>query len=103
MDASRLEMEDERILGRMVELFDALGDSTRLRILHALFDVERCVGEISSRLSTTDSAVSHQLRRLKDLHLVKSRRVGKNVYYSLDDEHVRRLFADGLEHVLERR
>ncbi|MBU1230702.1 MAG: metalloregulator ArsR/SmtB family transcription factor [Proteobacteria bacterium] len=87
----------------LAEIFSLLGDRTRVRLLHALSQGELCVCDISAVLGTTPSAVSHQLRLLRTAKLVKSRKEGKNVFYTLDDEHVRLLFAQGLEHVLERR
>ena len=101
----------ERVRGAMLpegaaeglaEIFGLLGDRTRVLILHALSQGELCVCDISAVLGTTSSAVSHQLRLLRTAKLVKARKEGKNVYYTLDDEHVRQLFAQGLEHVLER-
>ena len=86
----------------LAEIFGLLGDRTRVRILHALTLGELCVCDISAVLGATSSAVSHQLRLLRTAKLVKARKEGKNVYYSLDDEHVRQLFAQGLEHVQER-
>lgn len=102
----------ERVRGAMLpdgadaglaEIFGLLGDLTRVRILHALSLGELCVCDISAVLGATSSAVSHQLRLLRTAKLVKARKQGKMVFYTLDDEHVRQLFAQGLEHVLERR
>ncbi len=87
----------------LAEIFGLLGDRTRVRILHALSLGELCVCDISAVLGATSSAVSHQLRLLRTAKLVRSRKQGKMVFYTLDDEHVRQLFAQGLEHVLERR
>ncbi|MBA4357086.1 MAG: metalloregulator ArsR/SmtB family transcription factor [Humidesulfovibrio sp.] len=95
-------LSDEAATG-LAEIFGLLGDRTRVRILHALSQGELCVCDISAVLGATSSAVSHQLRLLRTAKLVKSRKEGKNVFYTLDDEHVRLLFAQGLEHVLERR
>ncbi len=95
-------LSDEAATG-LAEVFGLLGDRTRVRILHALSQGELCVCDISAVLGTTSSAVSHQLRLLRTAKLVKSRKEGKNVFYTLDDEHVRLLFDQGLEHVLERR
>ena len=86
----------------LAEIFALLGDLTRVRILYALSLGELCVCDISAVLGATSSAVSHQLRLLRTAKLVKARKEGKNVFYTLDDEHVRQLFAQGLEHVLER-
>ena len=85
----------------MADLFKVFGDSTRLRILCALFDCEQCVQHIADELNMTHSAISHQLRFLKQNKLVKNRRQGKTVFYSLADEHVKRIFNQGLEHVKE--
>lgn len=81
------------------ELFKALGDPTRIKILYALSLSELCVCDIASIIGMSQSAVSHQLRVLRNLRLVKYRKEGKTVYYSLDDEHVNNLFTHGLEHV----
>ncbi|GIV21615.1 MAG: transcriptional regulator [Armatimonadota bacterium] len=91
-----------RELMRMREIFAALGDATRLRLLLALSRQPLCVHELSEVLDVSVSAVSHQLRTLKMLRLVTAQRVGKRVYYSLDDMHVQRLLEEGLEHALER-
>jgi DNA-binding transcriptional ArsR family regulator len=93
-------MEDER-LERLALTYRMLGDPTRLKILMALKQVEMCVCDIAAFLGISESAVSHQLRRLKDLALVKSRRDGPIIYYALDDEHVSGLLDVGLEHVRE--
>lgn len=86
---------------RLAETFKALGDATRARILHSLSIDELCVCDISSLLGVSESLVSHQLRVLRNLLLVKSRKEGKMVYYSLDDQHVGKLLKQGLEHVTE--
>lgn len=85
----------------LAELFKVFGDTTRIRILYALFESELCVGDIAQILSLSQSAVSHQLRILKDSKLVKFRREGKIIFYSLDDDHVRNIIAMGMEHVEE--
>ncbi len=85
----------------LAELFKYFGDSTRIRILYALFEGELCVNDISERLSMTQSAVSHQLKFLKTGKLVTSRRDGKSIYYSLADDHVRSIINLGIEHVCE--
>ena len=85
----------------MAELFRVFGDSTRVRILYVLFESELCVNDVALRLNMTPSAVSHQLRLLKSAKLVKFRREGKTVFYSLDDDHVRSIIAMGLEHIAE--
>jgi ArsR family transcriptional regulator, lead/cadmium/zinc/bismuth-responsive transcriptional repressor len=83
----------------LAELFGALGDPTRLRIVSVLLDGELSVGELSSQLLLSDSAVSHQLRGLRQMRLVRSRKAGRQVFYSLDDDHVARLYRLGLDHV----
>jgi len=85
----------------LAQIFSLLGDRTRVRILHGLMGRELCVCDISAVLGMTSSAVSHQLRLLRTAKLVKARKEGKNVFYSLDDGHVHSLLAQGLEHVLE--
>ena len=86
---------------RLAELFKIFGTPTRLQILHALVDEEKCVYDIAEELGMSQSAISHQLRILKQSHLVKFRREGKTVYYSLADSHVHTILAQGLEHVME--
>lgn len=83
----------------LAETFRALGDPTRVRILHALSERELCVCDLATLLRATPSAVSHQLRLLRHLRLVKSRKAGRRVFYSLDDDHVVDLFRQGLEHI----
>ena len=83
------------------ELFKVFGDSTRIRILYVLFEKEICVQELADRLGMTQSAVSHQLKILKQSKLIKSRRDGKSAFYSLSDDHVRSIIDQGLEHVQE--
>lgn len=95
-------MPEEEILYDLAELFKVFGDSTRVRILCALEQSELCVCDIASVLNMTQSAISHQLRVLKQARLVKNRREGKIVYYSLDDDHVRSVFDQGLAHIEEK-
>jgi Predicted transcriptional regulators len=85
----------------LAELFRVFGDTTRIRILYALFEEEMCVCDIAEILSLTPSAISHQLKFLKQFRLVKSRRDGKTVYYSLGDDHVRTIIDIGREHIEE--
>ena len=85
----------------LAELFKIFGDSTRVKILYALLESELCVCDIAKLLEVSQSAVSHQLRVLKGSKLVKVRREGKVVYYSLADEHVTRILSQGMEHILE--
>lgn len=94
-------MPDEELLYNMAELFKVFGDTTRIKILYALAANEMCVCDIASLLNMTHSAISHQLRVLKQARLVKFRKEGKVVYYSLDDEHVSQIFDCGLHHIEE--
>lgn len=94
-------MPDEDALCGLAELYRVFGDSTRIKILYALAESEMCVCDISRVIGMTVSAVSHQLRVLKQARLVKYRRDGKTVFYSLDDDHVRSIIAQGLEHIEE--
>lgn len=94
-------MPDDEYLYDLADLFRIFGDTTRIRILYSLFDDELCVGDISTILGLTQSSVSHQLRILKDSKLVKFRRDGKSIYYSLDDDHVRSILNLGMEHLEE--
>lgn len=91
--------EEEMLL--VSELFKVLGDGTRMRILFVLLASEMCVCDLSETLKMTVSAVSHQLRILRQAHLVRYRRVGKTVFYALADEHVRTFLSQGLDHVRE--
>ncbi|MQA29537.1 MAG: metalloregulator ArsR/SmtB family transcription factor [Luteitalea sp.] len=86
----------------LAETFKVLGDTTRVRILDAVSRTELCVGDIAELLELTESAVSHQLRLLRGARLVRPRRAGQQIFYTLDDNHIVRLFAQGLEHVQER-
>lgn len=95
-------MPPDEELYDLAELFKVFGDTTRVRILYALFESEMCVCDIAALLDMTQSAISHQLRVLKQARLVKARRDGKVVYYSLDDGHIKTIFAQGLEHIGER-
>lgn len=91
----------DEVLYDLAEVFKVFGDSTRIKILCSLFENEMCVCDMAALLNITQSAVSHQLRVLKQARLVKFRREGKVVYYSLDDEHVKNIFNEGLNHVME--
>lgn len=93
----------EETLYDLAELFKVFGDSTRIKILCVLFETEMCVCDIAALLNMTQSAISHQLRVLKNARLVKYRKEGKVVYYSLDDEHVKQIFDQGLIHIKELR
>lgn len=88
----------EETVQTMAAIFGALSDPTRIRIIHALGQSELCVDELSKSLKMTQSAISHQLRHLKNLRIVKRRKVGRSAYYSIDDEHILTLFTNGLEH-----
>ncbi len=94
-------MPDDEYLYDLSELFRIFGDSTRIKILYALFDDELCVGDIAAILNLSQSSVSHQLRILKDNKLVRFRREGKSIFYALDDDHVRSILQLGMEHVEE--
>lgn len=96
---NKLPTEEE--LFDLSELFKVFGDSTRIKILMTLLENEMCVGDLANLLSLTQSAVSHQLRVLKQSHLVKFRREGKTIFYSLADDHVITILNQGLEHVAE--
>ncbi len=96
------EMPDEERLYDLAELFKVFGDTTRIRILYVLFESEMCVCDIAALLNMTQSAISHQLRLLKQARLVRSRREGKTVYYFLDDDHVRTVIGQGMDHISER-
>ena len=94
-------MPDEDQLYDLAEVFKVFGDSTRIKILYVLFEAELCVCDIAQLLNMTQSAISHQLRILKQNRLVKNRRDGKSVFYSLADDHVRTIISMGREHILE--
>ncbi|MEG1593129.1 MAG: metalloregulator ArsR/SmtB family transcription factor [Oscillibacter sp.] len=97
----RRELPSEDVLYDLTELFRIFGDSTRVRMLYVLFESEMCVCDIAALLNMTQSAISHQLRALKNAKLVTARREGKTVFYSLADHHVRAIIDQGLEHVRE--
>ena len=101
VDKVNSDMPDEELLYDLAELYKVFGDSTRIRILYVLFEAEMCVCDIAQVLSMTTSAISHQLKVLKQAHLVKYRREGKTVFYSLSDDHVRSILDHGLEHISE--
>lgn len=94
-------MPEETELYDLAELFKVFGDSTRIRILFVLFEAEVCVCDLAQVLNMTQSAISHQLKILKQSRLVKSRREGKSIFYSLADDHVRTMIAQGREHIEE--
>ena len=101
VNAVNAQMPDEEILYDLAELFKVFGDSTRIKILYALHDNELCVQDIANAVQLSQSAVSHQLRVLKDTKLVRFRRDGKTVYYALDDDHVRSILSMGMDHIEE--
>ena len=95
------EMPDEERLYDLAELFKVFGDTTRIRILYVLFEAEMCVCDIAEILNMTQSAISHQLRVLKQARLVRNCREGKQIYYSLADDHVRTIIGQGMDHIEE--
>lgn len=101
VEAANKSAVPENEINRLSQVYKILGDPTRLKIVMALIDGEMCVCDLAAYLCISESAVSHQLRRLRDLHLVKNRREGQILYYSLDDDHVSQLLNIGLEHVRE--
>lgn len=101
VDSVTAHMPEEEKLYDLAELFKIFGDSTRVKILYVLFEQEMCVCDIAELLHMTQSAISHQLRVLKQSRLVKFRREGKTVYYSLADSHVRTIINQGMEHIEE--
>lgn len=101
--ALRERLLDDQVASALAETFKILGDPTRVRILDALSRAEVPVCDLAESLDLTQSAVSHQLRLLRSMRLVRSRRDGRHIYYALDDDHILKLFKQGLEHVQERR
>lgn len=101
VEAAQKQMPQDEKLFYLAEFFKVFGDSTRIRILWALEDREMCVCDIAYLLNMTQSAISHQLRSLKQVNLVKNRREGKIVYYTLKDEHIKQIFDIGMEHITE--
>lgn len=97
----RAKLPHDEELFNLADLFKIFGDTTRIKILYALFESELCVCAISELLGMTQSAISHQLRVLKDSHLVGYRREGKTIYYYLADDHVRSIIDQGYEHITE--
>lgn len=94
-------MPNEEIVQDLADFYKVFGDVTRIKILCALFQAESCVCGLAEAIGMTQSAVSHQLRTLKQMKLVKNRKEGKTVYYSLADEHIQRILNQGLEHITE--
>lgn len=97
----RGKMPEEDLLYDLADFFKVLGDSTRIRIIWALDENEMCVCDLAVLLNMTKSAISHQLRSLRQANLVKFRRQGKEVFYSLADDHVKEIFEKGLDHIKE--
>lgn len=100
MDAEELYLDEDELI-EMAELFKMFGDSTRIKILSLLFEGEKCVQEITDASGSSQSAVSHQLRLLKQARLVRSRRSGKQIYYTLADDHVKTILGMAKEHLEE--
>lgn len=98
LDMLKNRLPDNDTIENLSEVFKVFGDATRLKIMWVLFDNEKCVFDISEALKMSQSAISHQLKVLKDARLVRSRREGKNTFYSLDDEHVERIIEQVLIH-----
>lgn len=92
-------MPETEILHNLADFFKIMGDTTRCKLLFALLQNEMCVCDLANVLSMTKSSISHQLTKMKDIGLVKSRKEGKTVYYSLDDDHISEIFEVGLEHI----
>ncbi len=101
IDRVNEQMPEDEILYDLAELFKVFGDTTRIKILYALSESELCVGDIAQLLGLTQTAVSHQLRVLKSNKLVKFRKEGKSVFYSLSDDHVHLIINQGMEHISE--
>ena len=101
VDKVKNKMPEDEKLYDLAELFKVFGDTTRIKIIYALFEEEMCVCDIADLLNMTQSAISHQLRVLKQARLVKFRKEGKTVYYSLDDSHISQIFDCGLNHIQE--
>lgn len=99
IDVLKEQLISEQIASGLAEVFKALGDPTRLKIIHTLLNKELCVHDIVQVLEMGQSAISHQLRYLRNLRIVKRRKVGKTVYYSLDDEHIEQIFVQMLQHM----
>ncbi len=95
------QLPDDEILYDLADFFKTFGDTTRIKILYVLMQTEMCVCDISEVLGVSQSAVSHQLKALKLAKLVKYRRDGKSILYSLDDEHVRTVISQGIDHIME--
>ena len=101
LEKVRRDLPTDELLSDLSDLFKIFGDTTRCKILYALFESEMCVCAIAELLGMTQSAISHQLRVLKDADLVGNRREGKTIFYFLSDDHVRTIIAQGFEHLIE--
>ena len=101
LEKVRRELPTDELLSDLSDLFKIFGDTTRIKILYALLESEMCVCAIAELLGMTQSAISHQLRILKDADLVGKRREGKTIYYFLSDDHVRTIIAQGFDHLIE--
>lgn len=101
LDKIRTGMPDENTVFKLADTFKVFGDNTRIRILLSILSEEHSVSDISDKLNMSQSAISHQLRTLRQARLIKSRREGKNTFYSLDDDHVKRIIEQVLIHVYE--
>ncbi len=101
LERIKSELPSEETTAGISDVFKVFADNTRIRILWTLFDEELCVYDISAKLNMTQSAISHQLRTLKQARLVKARREGKNTFYSLDDDHVKRIIEQVMIHLDE--
>lgn len=101
VDSVSHNMPDEEMLYDLAEFYKVFADSTRIKMLYALSKAEMCVCDIAEILGVSQSAVSHQLRMLKQMKLVKYRREGKSIFYSLSDEHIESILSKGMEHICE--
>jgi ArsR family transcriptional regulator len=101
LQSLKTSLRDDATVARLVETYKVLGDPTRLKLCMLLARAELCVGDLAGLLGISDSAISHQLRLLRSLRLVKCRRQGRRAFYTLDDDHVRSLLQQGLDHVRE--
>lgn len=101
VDRLKNQLPDDETTSNLAEMFKVFGDNTRIRILWTLFEKELCVYDIAETLGMSQSAISHQLKTLKQARLIKSRRDGKNAFYSIDDDHVKRIIEQMMIHVEE--
>ena len=101
IEAVKEKMPAEELLNELADFYKVFGDATRIKILCVLLRSEMCVCDLAEMLGMTQSAISHQLRVLKQMKLVKNRREGKTVYYSLADGHIQNIISQGMEHIME--